>query len=63
MSIIADYIKEKDIVVILGAPVAFYNKIYNCAVVLDNSGVKGIVPKSILQITMNFMKKVVCIRL
>lgn len=57
VSIIADYIKEKDIVVVLGAPVAFYNKIYNCAVVLDNSGVKGIVPKSILQITMNFMKK------
>lgn len=62
VSIIADYIKEKDIVVVLGAPVAFYNQIYNCAVVLDNSGVKGIVPKSILQITMNFMKKVVCIR-
>ena len=36
VSIIADYIKEKDIVVVLGAPVAFYNKIYNCAVVLDN---------------------------
>ena len=57
VSIIADYIKEKDIVVILGAPVAFYNKIYNCAVVLDNSGVKGIVPKKHLANYNEFYEK------
>lgn len=57
VSIIADYIKEKDIVVVLGAPVAFYNKIYNCAVVLDNSGVKGIVPKKHLANYNEFYEK------
>ena len=57
VSIIADYIKEKDIVVVLGAPVAFYNQIYNCAVVLDNSGVKGIVPKKHLANYNEFYEK------
>ena len=57
VSIIADYIKEKDIVVVLGTPVAFYNKIYNCAVVLDNSGVKGIVPKKHLANSNEFYEK------
>ena len=56
---LADYIKGKDIVLLVGAPVPFFNKLYNCAVVIDKDGVKGIVPKSTLQIITNFTKKMV----
>lgn len=60
MAELADYIKGKDIVLLVGAPVPFFNKLYNCAVVIDKDGVKGIVPKSTLQIITNFTKKMVC---
>ena len=39
-----DYIKDKNIVLVVGAPIPFFNKLYNCAVVIDKDGVKGIVP-------------------
>ena len=47
---IVAYTNGKNIAVVLGMPVAFYNSLYNCAVVV-------LFQKHILQITMNFMKK------
>lgn len=40
------YTKEKNIAVVLGMPVAFYNSLYNCAVVVLNGGILGVVPKT-----------------
>ncbi|MCC8016454.1 MAG: NAD(+) synthase [Clostridiales bacterium] len=42
---IAEYTAGKNIAVIVGAPVPFYNSLYNCAVVIYNGEVCGIVPK------------------
>lgn len=54
---LADYIKEKDIVLLVGAPVPFFNKLYNCAIVIDKDGVKGIVPKKHLANYNEFYEK------
>lgn len=43
---LAVYTQEKNIAVVVGLPVAFYNSLYNCAVVLMNGGILGIVPKT-----------------
>ena len=42
---IVEYSKGKNIAVVVGLPVAFYNSLYNCAVVLMNGEILGIVPK------------------
>lgn len=42
---IAVYTQGKNIAVVVGLPVAFYNSLYNCAVVLMNGEILGIVPK------------------
>lgn len=57
MAELADYIKGKDIVLLVGAPVPFFNKLYNCAVVIDKDGVKGIVPKKHLANYNEFYEK------
>lgn len=43
---ITKYTKGKNIVVIVGMPVPFYNSLYNCAVVISNGRILGIVPKT-----------------
>lgn len=52
-----DYIKDKNIVLVVGAPIPFFNKVYNCAVVIDKDGVKGIVPKKYLANYNEFYEK------
>lgn len=52
-----DYIKDKNIVLVVGAPIPFFNKLYNCAVVIDKDGVKGIVPKKHLANYNEFYEK------
>lgn len=42
---IADFSSEKSITIVVGAPVRFYSRLYNCAVVIRNGNIKGIVPK------------------
>ncbi|MDD6729218.1 MAG: NAD(+) synthase [Eubacteriales bacterium] len=42
---IVRYTDEKNIAVIVGMPVPFYNSIYNCAVVISGGEICGIVPK------------------
>lgn len=42
---IADYINGKNIAVLVGVPVEFKNSLYNCAAVLVNGGIAGLVPK------------------
>lgn len=54
---LADYIKGKDVVLLVGAPVPFLNKLYNCAIVIDKDGVKGIVPKKYLANYNEFYEK------
>lgn len=43
---LAVYTQEKNIAVVVGLPVAFYNSLYNCAVVLMNGEILGVVPKT-----------------
>ncbi len=43
---IVAYTKNKNIAVVLGMPVKFYNSLYNCAVVVFNGAVLGVVPKT-----------------
>lgn len=43
---IVSYTRKKDIVVLLGMPVEFYNSLYNCCVVVYNGRVLGVVPKT-----------------
>ncbi len=38
--------KDKNIAVVLGMPVKFYNSLYNCAVVVFNGEILGVVPKT-----------------
>ena len=45
---LAEFSFEKDIVLIVGAPVKFNGRLYNCAVVIKDGEVKGIVPKTYL---------------
>ena len=43
---LVDYSKDKMIVIIVGAPIKYENKLYNCAVVINNGKILGIVPKT-----------------
>ncbi|MDE5604858.1 MAG: NAD(+) synthase, partial [Eubacterium sp.] len=43
---IVEYTKEKNVAVVLGMPVPFYNSLYNCAVVVLNGEILGVVPKT-----------------
>lgn len=43
---IVRYTADKDIVVLAGMPIRFYNSIYNCAAVINNGKICGIVPKT-----------------
>ena len=43
---LVNYSKDKMIVIIVGAPIKCENKLYNCAVVINDGKVLGIVPKT-----------------
>lgn len=43
---LVDYSKDKMIVIIVGAPIKCENKLYNCAVVINNGKILGIAPKT-----------------
>lgn len=45
---LAAYSHEKHIAIVVGAPVQYNGKLYNCAVVIMDGEVKGIVPKTYL---------------
>lgn len=42
---LAGYTKNKNIAVIVGVPVRFYNSLYNCAAVINSGEIAGLVPK------------------
>ena len=42
---LAEFTNDKDITVVVGAPVAYNGKLYDCAIVIKDGEVKGIVPK------------------
>lgn len=39
------YCKESDMVVVVGAPLVFFGNLYNCAVVMQDGKILGVVPK------------------
>lgn len=43
---LAEYTKGKNICVIVGTPVELYNKLYNCAIVINDGDILGAVPKT-----------------
>ena len=45
---IRDHTRGKAVTVVVGAPVRYNDKLYNCAVVIRNGQVKGIVPKTFI---------------
>ena len=45
---IAEHTRGKNATVVTGAPVRFRGRLYNCAIVIRNGGIKGIVPKMYL---------------
>ena len=45
VSKIATHTRGKHVTVVIGAPVRFRGRLYNCAIVIRNGGIKGIVPK------------------
>ena len=50
---IAVHTRGKHVTVVVGAPVRYRGRLYNCAVVIRNGGIKGIVPKSTCRLTPN----------
>jgi NAD+ synthase (glutamine-hydrolysing) len=45
VDMICRHSRGKHVTVVVGAPVRFRGRLYNCAVVIRNGGIKGIVPK------------------
>lgn len=54
---LCDYLKEKDILVAVGAPILFNDCLYNCAVVIFNGKLLGIMPKSFIPNYTEFYEK------
>ena len=52
-----EYTIGKNICVILGMPISFYNSLYNCAVVVLNGKILGIVPKTHIEPINGQLKK------
>ena len=48
MKSILDFSRGKAMTIVVGAPVPYRSRLYNCAVVIRNGNVKGIVPKTYL---------------
>ena len=43
---LAEYSYEKNLAIVAGAPVSYNGKLYNCAIVIKDGEVKGVVPKT-----------------
>ena len=54
---LAEYTKDKNIVVLIGAPCSYLNKLYNCAFVLSGGRVSGLVPKQYIANYNEFYEK------
>lgn len=54
---LANQSEELECTIIAGAPIAFNNRLYNCAVVMQNGNILGIVPKSFLPNYNEFYEK------
>ena len=49
ISFLAEYSKDKAQAIVVGAPVPFNGKLYNCAIIIKSGKIGGIVPKVYLQ--------------
>ncbi|MCR3759792.1 NAD(+) synthase [Clostridium felsineum] len=54
---LCDFLKDKDIVVVVGAPLLYNYCLYNCAYVLFKGSIIGIVPKSYIPNYVEFYEK------
>ncbi|MDP4089062.1 MAG: NAD(+) synthase [Bacillota bacterium] len=51
------YSTDKDILIVVGAPISFSDSIYNCAVTIFDGGILGIVPKGFIPNYTEFYEK------
>ena len=54
---IVNYSKQKEILIVIGAPIKFSNRLYNSAIVIYNGKILGIVPKSFIPNSLEFYEK------
>jgi len=54
---LSEYLATKQIVAIVGLPLAVKGRLYNCAAVIDGSGVVGIVPKTFIPGTAQYYEE------
>ena len=45
---IVDFSRGKDVTIVAGAPVTYRSRLYDCAIVIRNGNIKGIVPKTFI---------------
>lgn len=57
LEMLADVSAEMELAMIVGAPLAFGNHLFNCAVVIQNGTITGVVPKSYLPNYNEFYEK------
>lgn len=46
IDVIKNYTRDKNIVVVIGAPLLHMNQLYNCAIVMNQGDILGVVPKT-----------------
>jgi NAD+ synthase (glutamine-hydrolysing) len=51
--------KGENMLVVVGCPLVIRHKLYNCAVVMHDGEILGVVPKTLFQIIQNFMNYVI----
>jgi len=54
---LCQFSKHNNIIIVVGAPLLHNNRLYNCAVVLQNGAVLGVTPKSVLPEYKEFYEK------
>ena len=54
---IVNYSEQKEILIVIGAPIKFSNRLYNSAIVIYNGKILGIVPKSFIPNSLEFYEK------
>jgi len=54
---LAEYLKQKQMTAIVGVPIALKGKLFNCAAVIDSTGIVGIVPKTFIPGTSQYYEE------
>jgi NAD+ synthase (glutamine-hydrolysing) len=54
---LAEYLSKKQMAIIVGFPLAVKGRLYNCAAVIDHTGIVGIVPKTFIPGTAQYYEE------